>query len=702
MRRHSILLFLLLPFVAYSAGELNPDSLRRVLPSLTGTKRADVLNQLSEHYLWINVDSAGYFAEQALSLSRALGYSDGIDLADFNRGTVVMRAGKYQEAEPLLRQAIDKLRHRDPYHAGWAMCYLGDDLLKMANYQESIKYLNASLPLLRTYPGGDPGKSLTFLGLAYGAIGDYETGLDKAKQSYIERLKMGDKLALGWSYFNLALLYNNVNDFQAAVDHLHLAERAFKTGFEPDFVYASLARSFKRMNRSDSANFYLDKAIKLAPQSQSTRTAIGHFALVDGQYEKAIALFKPDLAKARISNSVENIMAYLGYLASAYQGKNDYQQAVPYAQELYEMARKTGARPRLRDASELLWKSYDHLGETKQAYRYLMEYSALRETLLTNQFKANLFSFKGQIDIDQKQARIELLNKEKIIISQQLRQESLEKWLLVVGLVVVSLLALIGYRAIRLSRQNALLEAQQLNDRLQLEQLEHQHQQDELRRRAEQLEIKALRAQMNPHFIFNCLNSINRYILVNDRMAASNYLTTFSTLIRMVLENSEQSLITLAEELEMLTLYLELERLRFKNAFNFSITFINTVDTNTIRVPPLLLQPFAENAIWHGLMHKDGPGNIDIAFRLDESMLYCIITDDGVGRQQAGTLKMKPAGSRKSLGMQLTADRLALLSSPNQTDTFFDIEDLVDEQGVAKGTKVLLKIPHQKLAISDN
>lgn len=702
MKRHYILLFLLLPLVAYSAGELNGDSLGRMLPSLTGTRRVDVLNQLSEYYLWINVDSAGYFSEQALSLSRTLGYSDGVDLAEFNRGAVLMRAGNYQEADPLLRQAIDKLRHRDPYHAGWAMCYLGDDLLKMANYQESIKYLTASLPLLRRYPGGDPGKALTFLGLAYGAIGDYETGLEKAKESYIQRLKMGNQFALGWSYFNLALLYNSVKDYQAAIDHLHLAERAFKTSFEPDFVYASLARSFKRMNRSDSANFYLDKAVKLAPQSQSTRTAVGHFALADGQYDKVIGLFKPDLAKARMSNSVENSMAFLCYLAQAYQGKNDYRQAIPYAEELAEIARKTGARPRLRDASELLWKSYDHLGDTKRAYQYLLEYSALGETLLTNQFKGNLFAFKDQIEIDQKQARIELLNKEKVIISQQLRQESLEKWLLVVGLAIVSLLALLGYRTIRLARRNAALEAQQLKDRLHVEQMEHQHQQDELRRRAEQLEMKALRAQMNPHFIFNCLNSINRYILVNDRMAASNYLTTFATLIRMVLENSEHSLITLADELEMLKLYLELERLRFKNAFNFSITFINTLDTNTIRVPPLLLQPFAENAIWHGLMHKDGPGNIDIAFRLEESMLYCIITDDGVGREQAGKLKMKPAGSRKSLGMQLTAERLSLLSPPDQTDTFFDIEDLVDEQGAAKGTKVLLKIPHQKLAMSDN
>ncbi|MFD2935492.1 tetratricopeptide repeat-containing sensor histidine kinase [Spirosoma flavum] len=702
MKLRYTLIFLLVSLLAYSADELNVDRLRRVLPSLAGTRRVDVLNKLSEYYLWRKADSAGYFADQALSLSRTLPYQYGIDLAEFNTGSVAMRKGHSREAEPLLRQAIDKFRQTDPYHAGWAMCYLGDDLMKTAHYPESIKYLTASRSLLQNYRRGDPGKPLTFLGLVYGAMGDYETGLEKARQSYVERLKMEDVLALGWSYYNLATLYGYVDDFQAAIDHLHLAERAFKTGFEPDFVYASFAKVFKRMNRPDSAIFYLNKALKLAPKGISTRVAIGDLALADKQYDKAIDIFKPALAEARSSNKVEAVMADLRYLASAYQGKNDDRQAIPYAQELYELAKKTGARPRLRDASELLWKSYDHLGDTKQAYRYLTEYSALRETLLNNQFKANLFSLKSQVEIDQKQARIDLLNKEKVIISQQLKQESLAKWLLVVGLAIVSLLALIGYRNIRLSRQNATLEAEQLKSRFRVEQMENQHQQDELRRHAEQLEIKALRAQMNPHFIFNCLNSINRYILVNDRMAASDYLTTFATLIRMVLENSGHSLITLADELEMLKLYLELERLRFKNAFNFSITFINALDTGIIRIPPLLLQPFAENAIWHGLMHKDGPGNIDIAFRLEETILYCIITDDGVGRQQAGNMNAKPAEKRKSLGMQLTAERLALLSSPNQTDSFFDIEDLVDEQGAATGTKVLLKIPYQKLTMTSN
>lgn len=116
--------------------------------------------------------------------------------------------------------------------------------------------------------------------------------------------------------------------------------------------------------------------------------------------------------------------------------------------------------------------------------------------------------------------------------------------------------------------------------------------------------MQALRAQMNPHFIFNCLSSINRFILKNESQAASDYLTKFSRLIRMVLTNSKQDLITLDDELEMLRLYLEMERLRFKYSFDYNISFRNETDPENIFIPPLLLQPFAENAIWHGLMKR--------------------------------------------------------------------------------------------------
>src|SRR5258708_26049998 len=125
--------------------------------------------------------------------------------------------------------------------------------------------------------------------------------------------------------------------------------------------------------------------------------------------------------------------------------------------------------------------------------------------------------------------------------------------------------------------------------------------------------MEGLRSQMNPHFIFNCLNAINRFILKDESEAASDYLTKFSRLIRMVLNNSRHSLISLDDEIEVLRLYLDMERLRFKNSFDYSIIIMNNeLPAGDIYIPPLLLQPFIENAIWHGLMHKEGGGHLSV------------------------------------------------------------------------------------------
>jgi LytS/YehU family sensor histidine kinase len=154
-------------------------------------------------------------------------------------------------------------------------------------------------------------------------------------------------------------------------------------------------------------------------------------------------------------------------------------------------------------------------------------------------------------------------------------------------------------------------------------------------------------------------------------------------------------MIILEDELEMLRLYLDLERLRFKNSFDYSISFYNHFDISSIFIPPLLLQPFAENAIWHGLMHKEGKGTLEVAFELENNMLNCYITDNGIGRKKAAAFKSRSAERQKSLGMQITAGRLALLNRDIE-QTFLNIEDLTDEEGEATGTRVTVKIRYKE------
>ena len=229
--------------------------------------------------------------------------------------------------------------------------------------------------------------------------------------------------------------------------------------------------------------------------------------------------------------------------------------------------------------------------------------------------------------------------------------------------------------------------------RLRLERLEKDREVAELRQQKTEMEMQALRAQMNPHFIFNSLNSINRFILQNNRAQASEYLTKFSKLVRMILQNSQASLISLEAELEALGLYLEMEALRFNYHFDYKITTSKDLDIEVLQVPPLILQPYVENAIWHGLMHKEEKGHLNIEVVEKEDQLYFSVSDNGIGRAKAKELASKTATKHKSMGLRITASRIAILQKNGSQESPVTIYDRVNEDDTAAGTEVIIKMP---------
>jgi ligand-binding sensor domain-containing protein len=212
-------------------------------------------------------------------------------------------------------------------------------------------------------------------------------------------------------------------------------------------------------------------------------------------------------------------------------------------------------------------------------------------------------------------------------------------------------------------------------------------------RKLAQVEMRALRAQMNPHFIFNCLNSINRYIVKSETKTASMYLTKFSRLIRLILDNSESTNVELASEIESLKLYIEMESLRFENKFSYEIRAGKTLLDRSIQIPALIVQPYVENAIWHGLLNKESAGKLTVEVIQLDGGLQFIVEDNGVGRAKAQQLRSKTATERKSLGMKLTEERIAILNGENSEKSSVRILDLHDQDGVGCGTKVIITIP---------
>jgi Histidine kinase/7TM diverse intracellular signalling len=207
-------------------------------------------------------------------------------------------------------------------------------------------------------------------------------------------------------------------------------------------------------------------------------------------------------------------------------------------------------------------------------------------------------------------------------------------------------------------------------------------------------EHKILRLQMNPHFIFNCLNSINLYIEQNNSVLASDYLSKFSQLMRLSLSHSRKDKIVLSEEIKTIKLYLEMETMRFKGKLKYIFDIDDGVDTDFIEIPPMLVQPYIENAIWHGLMHKNVGGEILIKISQDftQQTLLVIIEDDGIGRVKAAELNSKAAEKEKSYGTLITGERIANFNKEFNTNTQIHIEDLYGANNEAKGTRVLISI----------
>ncbi len=251
----------------------------------------------------------------------------------------------------------------------------------------------------------------------------------------------------------------------------------------------------------------------------------------------------------------------------------------------------------------------------------------------------------------------------------------------IIALFVISIIWFVIYSRIRRIRKKHRIEKRVLKIEKQLFEIQQ----------------KALRLQMNPHFIFNSLNSIQSFILTKDIDLAVNYLSKFSQLMRLILNNSSESIIPLADEIKAVVHYLEIEKLRFDNKFDYTITIHPKIDEEFVGVPPMILQPYVENSIIHGLVHKESHGNISIEILLKGSGLLCVITDDGIGRDKAMELKKENGLHAASRGMLITKERLDILNKNSNEKFSVRVTDLKLSDGQAGGTKVELTIKYQEI-----
>ena len=543
------------------------------------------------------------------------------------------------------------------------------------------------------------------------------------------------------AYYWICRFYSLAGDYEYAFAYFRKASNHnFDKRWSPLWT-AAMGNLHRLIGNYDSALFYFNP--------QNAKISMIRLYSDMKQYDKALQMFNEAITVVTNRNNVANLGKLHAYAAKAYYGKKDYASALSSAIKADAFFKTTSSNLERIDNYQQLSDIYQQIGKFDSAYIFLKQYNSLKDSVLNRQFYIRLNDYKkeaeeakriGQINLLQKnnlireqelqhqkllieknETQLALLDinnenkdqellikdqhlKEQTLLKEQqlsqltfsdqenklkderLKQQAFIRNALIAGLFLFLLLSVFVFRNLSLKRKN--------------EKLAIKKGQAEFQQKVAELEMQALRAQMNPHFIFNCLNSINRFIFKNETREASDYLTRFSRLIRMVLLHSQKKLVPLEDELEMLKLYLDMERLRFKNAFDYHITTTNAIENSSVFIPPLLLQPFCENAIWHGLMHKDGPGHLNIELNEDNGILYCIITDDGIGREKAEAFKSKSAEKEKSMGLKITKERLSLLNQGTTGGTFYELEDVRNEQGEMAGTKVKLQI-HYKESIEE-
>jgi len=716
------------------------DSFRKLVTSLRGVSRIDCLNALAQsmsnvanyewknHELWnLKADSIFNYATLAYEEANKIDYMKGIAMAltnqarsEYMRGVFFRLVKKSDDISAL--NGIDKYLSKaipiaeqinDHETLGYAFSLLAVNQIAKTKFTNSLAGVESSKKaiehLQKSGNSQKEGEECNGLAEIYISAGEYEKAIDFSRRALQINYQLlgqdGTKDQKDWrnymyllSLLHLAQLYVTAGDFETALDYYKACNR-FADVNNPNYKWVSeqnLAEIFRLTGQIDSSFYYLRKVNFLYQNNPWFNVELGKTYVQANEFDSAIIVLHKALEEFEQGKYIDLFLPpALLSLGNAYAGNNNYSTAIRYARQGTAIALKRGMRPELMQGYQLFSSIHRHLGNPDSAYEYLLKYTNLKDSIQNRQFLFRLNNYKKEAEEQRKTSQINLLNKDNQLKAQKLKQQATVRNGLVGGILLLFLLGVFIVRNLLLKRNNEKLT---LEKNLELHQLESEKKQAEFQQKAAELEMQALRAQMNPHFIFNCLSSINRFIFKNDNKLASDYLTRFSRLIRMVLMNSSKKLTTLEDELEMLRLYLDLERLRFKDAFDYSITTTNIVDAGAIFIPPLLLQPFCENAVWHGLMHKETKGHLNVNISEvtgeNDKTLHCVIEDDGIGRSRAAELRSKSAESEKSMGLKITSERLALLNQENNFSTFYKIEDVLDEDNEVTGTRVEIKIKY--------
>lgn len=632
------------------------DSLMRLLQTeLADTMKVDVWSAL--HFAWQkeNPDSTRYYLEKSTRLAEQIDDTGRLIRGYLNHCNFSWQRGNYEEAKAYL-QLVKVLLQSEEYPIFQATYSMESAIIRhfTGEMDSSIYFfLQARDAYLVLKDSLGAQKCLGNIGVTYQQLGQNDLALEYFHQTleYAEGKSKNEYLAMRANILlNIVTISIANEQFDEAIlsskESLVLAE---KLGFHTlaGTNHQNLGVAYGKLEQWDLSGYHYEQALAKGEQMQ-------------GQAQ---------ILLAKLGIGVNHV------------NQHHPREAIQVLTEVLTQAEEMDNWMRLKDIHVNLSKAYEQTRDFEKALFHYQEFEALKDSLTNADHLDHIANLEVQYAKKEDQQRIVSLTSERALQQELAEKRAAWNWGLAIGVLMLAglLVLLVSQYRKRLAREQELAEQQEQLNRSQYQ------------ARLGELEMKALQAQMNPHFVFNCLNSINHLITQNRGTEASRYLTRFSKLLRMALEYSDEPTISLNEELEMLEMYLQLESLRFKEQFSYDIHIDDTVNPHDTHLPAMFMQPFVENAIWHGLLPKEGPGHVQIDVTRDAEFLHCTIEDNGIGRSAAKRQQPASMPAHKSMGMDLATERLALMS--DSMPGTIQIKDLLSDQQTGIGTRVDIQIP---------
>jgi tetratricopeptide (TPR) repeat protein len=486
-------------------------------------------------------------------------------------------------------------------------------------------------------------------------------------------------------YEGLGDVYLLTKDFDTSIENyqegLYVAKNHFIKPKETD-LNSKIAQAYSAKGDSDKAKGFFYKSLNLANSENKKRAVSEKLKVADFQndisdYSEEIQLRKEALNtinEIETDSVFENESALTPQkqnykIGNAYASQGDVENAISYLERSIVEADSKADLIVKKDATRRLSEVYENAADYEKSLQAFQDYVDLVDQVYAKKEQQISQAARFSKELVSKQNRItslesdrELSESKYQLSTEQTKRQKLIIYSLIGGLILLLLGAFFMFKYIK---------QQRLANNL--------------------LALKSLRSQMNPHFIFNALNSVNSFIASNDERTANKYLTDFSLLMRAVLENSEQDFIPLEKEIKLLELYTKLEHFRFKDKFDYSIKVDENIKVSDFVIPPMLLQPYIENAVWHGLRYKKTKGHLEIAITQSKPDVIKIqITDDGIGRDKSKALKTEHQQKQNSKGMGNIKKRVSILNAMYKDKVDVTVCDFQDLEDV--GTQVIVTL----------